>query len=153
MMQLLPGWFCVLVLYLQLSWCPSKLRTQRRFEKSWQMLWKPLAQLAGPNHASIVRFCTQLPHRFLVAAHKFYAEFYTRNGHHIVPIHDATALYTSILLLFFPCLFLIRLIMYYAIAPLDFQTEQLVVDVETEGTITTGTMVSEVYLYLMLQWV
>jgi hypothetical protein len=36
--------------------------------------------------------------------------------------------------------------MYYAIAPFDFQTEQLVVDVETEGTITTGTMVPEVYV-------
>jgi|LauGreDrversion4_1035100.scaffolds.fasta_scaffold396534_1 inosine-uridine nucleoside N-ribohydrolase len=35
---------------------------------------------------------TQHPRRFLAASHKFYAEFYTRNGHHAVPIHDATAL-------------------------------------------------------------
>jgi hypothetical protein len=47
---------------------------------------------------------------------------------------------------FFPLWLLIRLNMYYAIAPFDFQTEQLVVDVETEGTITTGTMVPEVYV-------
>ena len=38
-------------------------------------------------------FVAQQPRRFLAASHKFYAEFYTRNGHHVVPIHDATALY------------------------------------------------------------
>ncbi len=31
--------------------------------------------------------------------------------------------------------------MFYAIAPFEFRSELLVVDVETEGTITSGTMV------------
>lgn len=31
--------------------------------------------------------------------------------------------------------------MFYAIAPSEFRSEMLVVDVETEGTITSGTMV------------
>jgi hypothetical protein len=38
--------------------------------------------------------------------------------------------------------------MFYAIAPFEFKSEQLVVDVETEGTITTGTMVIEVLLLM-----
>jgi inosine-uridine nucleoside N-ribohydrolase len=32
--------------------------------------------------------------------------------------------------------------MFYAIAPSEFESGQLVVDVETEGTITSGTMVN-----------
>jgi inosine-uridine nucleoside N-ribohydrolase len=48
----------------------------------------------GRCHACLCfHTCAQLPNRFVAASHKFYAEFYTRNGHHVVPIHDATALY------------------------------------------------------------
>jgi hypothetical protein len=47
---------------------------------------------------------------------------------------------------FFICNIRVLLIifnMFYAISPSEFESEQLVVDVETEGTITTGTMVSD----------
>lgn len=47
--------------------------------------------------------------------------------------------------------FLICLNIFYAIAPFEFKSEQLVVDVETEGTITTGTMVTQVFATLIKQ--
>ena len=77
----------------------------------------------------------------MAASHKFYSEFYTRNGHHVVPIHDATALYVVMLLICSFVIFLIHLSMFYAIDPSEFKSEPLVVDIETEGTITSGSLV------------
>ena len=56
------------------------------------MPWKPLVQLEGVICASLINPGSELLHRFLAASHQFYAQFYTKNGHHVVPIHDATAL-------------------------------------------------------------
>ena len=77
----------------------------------------------------------------MAASHKFYSEFYTRNGHHVVPIHDATALYATMLLICSVATVLIHFNMFYAIDPSEFKSEPLVVDIETEGTITAGSMV------------
>jgi hypothetical protein len=91
-MRLLHGWYYALVFNLLLCWYHSKPHTQHLFEKSWLMPWKPLVQLEGVICASLINPGSELLHRFLAASHQFYAQFYTKNGHHVVPIHDATAL-------------------------------------------------------------
>ena len=58
-----------------------------------------------------------------------------------MPIHDATALYATMLLICSVATVLIHFNMFYAIDPSEFKSEPLVVDIETEGIITAGTMV------------
>ena len=91
-MQLLHGWCYVPALNLPLYLYHSRPLTRHRFEKSWPMLWKHPVQLEGAIQSSFVNPGTHLLRRFLAASHQFYAQFYARNGHLVVPIHDATAL-------------------------------------------------------------
>jgi hypothetical protein len=140
-MQLLHGWFYVLALYRPLCLFHSTLHTPHHSGKSWLTLCKLPDQLAGAIYHISINPVTQLLNRFVATSHKFYSEFYTRNGHHVVPIHDATALYVAMLLICSFTTFLIHFNMFYAIDPSEFKSEPLVVDIETEGTITAGSMV------------
>jgi hypothetical protein len=110
------------------------------------MPWKPLVQLEGAIHASLMN-------PVLNCSTDFWLPRISSMRNFTPGMDTMSCLFTMPQLCKTKCsdlyFFLIRSNMFYAIAPLEFHSELLVVDVETEGTITSGTMVSDTFSHAL----
>ena len=104
------------------------------------MLWKPPVLWAGAANVSSMHKCS------LLNSHADFWQHRTSSMLSFTREMDTTSFpYTTPLLCTFlwqSCDVTYSFRMFYAIAPSEFESGQLVVDVETEGTITSGTMVN-----------